>query len=295
MTLARVAAAIVALAATPLAAQQPVFRSSVDSVVVDVSVRQGGQTVANLAAADFAVTDNGVTQTLADVSHEALPVDVTLIVDVSGSMKGPRYASLARAIDEVSAHLRPIDRATLVTFNQHIREAGALTAGLKASELLGLDPSQGATSLYDAIVSALITPLEVNRRHMAIVFTDGLDVSSLLDADDALDVAARSGVTVFSVSLSDRSLTGNASVDDVFRTLAETTGGAFTSISRNDDLSTSFLRALEEFGTSYVLRYTATGSPRQGWHEIAVRVTRAGHYEVRARKGYFGTAASQER
>jgi hypothetical protein len=57
----------------------------------------------------------------------------------------------------------------------------------------------------------------------------------------------------------------------------------------HDGLPRAFLRALDDFRSSYVLRYSPHGVAAGGWHEIAVRVTRPGRgYVVRARKGYVG-------
>jgi VWFA-related protein len=282
------------LIASTVAAQQPVFRASTDLVVVDISVRQSGNAVTNLTAADFALTDNGVPQTIVDVSREALPIDVNLIVDTSGSMEGGRYAALVRALDAVQAQLRADDRARVITFNQQIRDAGLLMKGRNTSEVLGT--TSGSTSLYDALVAGLVVPLEPNRRRMAIVFTDGVDGTSLLGPDEMIDAATRSGVTVFCIVFPDNTLTTtpmgtfvlSAAGEVVLQRLSATTGGAFTSVERNDELSTSFVHALEEFRTSYVLRYNATGTPAAGWHELAVRITKPGRYDVRARKGYFG-------
>src|SRR5262245_57951174 len=106
-----------ALSGVLLHAQQPVFRSSVDSVVVDVAVLSDGRPVVDLTASDFAIEDNGVAQVVADLSRETLPIDVTFVIDVSGSVAGPMLAALARAIDGVQKRLRPDDRARLVTFN----------------------------------------------------------------------------------------------------------------------------------------------------------------------------------
>ena len=37
-----------------------------------------------------------------------------------------------------------------------------------------------------------------------------------------------------------------------------------------------------------MLRYTPTGVRAGGWHEIVVKITRPGSYDVRARRGYEG-------
>jgi hypothetical protein len=54
-------------------------------------------------------------------------------------------------------------------------------------------------------------------------------------------------------------------------------------------LDAPFIKALDDFRTSYVVNYQLAGVPRPGWHEVMVRVTRPGtKYTVRARNGYVG-------
>src|SRR5687768_17731231 len=78
----------VAAAGVLAAEQQPVFRSAADAVTVNVSVRRSNRPVTDLRARDFVVRDNGVTQTVAALVYEKLPVDVTVLLDVSGSVAG---------------------------------------------------------------------------------------------------------------------------------------------------------------------------------------------------------------
>src|SRR5688572_2603389 len=49
-------------------------------------------------------------------------------------------------------------------------------------------------------------------------------------------------------------------------------------------LDAPFIKALDDFRTSYVLNYQLAGVPRPGWHEVTVRVKRPGNkYTVRTR------------
>jgi hypothetical protein len=57
-------------------------------------------------------------------------------------------------------------------------------------------------------------------------------------------------------------------------------------IRRHDDVGASFLRAVEDFRSSYVLRYAYEGPPLRGWHELSVRVLTSTGLDVRARNGY---------
>src|SRR5687767_13348336 len=60
------------------AEQRPTFRASADAVRIDVSVRRNGRPVSGLRANDFDVRDNGVAQTVTDLSFEAGAIDVSV-------------------------------------------------------------------------------------------------------------------------------------------------------------------------------------------------------------------------
>jgi len=87
-----VAAAAFALAiasiAPPILAQTQVFRATTAQVSVSASVKKGNNVVANLAAKDFALTDNGVAQTITAISMDSVPIDVTLFLDPRGGPLG---------------------------------------------------------------------------------------------------------------------------------------------------------------------------------------------------------------
>jgi VWFA-related protein len=269
-------------------AQQPNFNASVDAVVVDVAVTRAGKPVADLTARDFRLTDNGVVQTVSDVSRETLPVDVTVVADISGSREGPLLDSFRRGFHAVRQRLRPDDRAELILFDPRIQVVPDLERSHVVVTVEARNAGGGSTALLDALAAALIRPAVPARRRMAIVFTSGQDAGSFLDEPDLLEVAARSGVAVFAVTVTDgTSLVPQRPANPAFLgELTGSTGGAFVALQRDQDLGTSFVQALDEFRTSYVLRYMPT-APAPGWHVLGVSVARPGPYEVRARKGYF--------
>jgi Ca-activated chloride channel family protein len=270
----------------PLGGQRPTFRASIDTVSVDVSVEQRGHPLTNLTADDFEVRDNGVVQQIGTISREALPIDVTFVADLSGSVRGPTLRELTRAIDVIGEKLGSDDRSTLITFNHRIREVGPFPSTPRSfAELIGTPAGQ--TSLLDALVVSLVAPSDPERRRMAILFTDGLDTSSFEDGPTVVDVARRADAAVFTVALLEGDDAGDRPPDDrLFQTLAEATGGAVAVLRHGADLSASFEDAFEQFRTSYVLRYTYDGTPAPGWHALDVRVKRRGQFEVRARQGY---------
>ena len=105
---------------------QQLFRSGVDAVVIPASVRNGNKPVTGLTAADFELRDNGVVQELQNVSAEKIPIDVTLLLDLSSSVDGPMLRRLKAAVDDTASLLRSDDRIRLVAVSQVLREVFSL-------------------------------------------------------------------------------------------------------------------------------------------------------------------------
>ena len=78
----------------------PLFRSRATAVSLDVSVRRRNRPVNGLSAADFEVTDNGVTQTVEQAFNNVAPIDV-----------GVRVPSAARLDHARTGDFQCIERA----------------------------------------------------------------------------------------------------------------------------------------------------------------------------------------
>jgi len=72
---------------------------------------------------------------------------------------------------------------------------------------------------------------------------------------------------------------------DALREVATRTGGQVHWLWQD---AVVFERVLDEFRSSYLLRYTPEGVERSGWHELEVKIARPGSFDVRARRGYEG-------
>lgn len=268
---------------TWLGAQEAVFRQHTDVVRVDVSVREGTRVVADLSAGDFELRDRGAVQAIEDVTFESVPIETTLVVDVSGSVDGPLLAAITRAVDGVRARLRPTDSVTLVRFNQRFAE----TAVTSKTDLRAFFAAPaGQTSLLDALIASLIRPRDPLKRQLTILMTDGADTLSFLDEASVQAIVARADSAVFVVAVTD-GVVSALPHRGLFTAISSATGGRFAVLGRRGELDKAFVQALDDFRQSYVLRYTVKGESPPGWHDVDVRVLRPGRYEVRARRGYF--------
>jgi VWFA-related protein len=265
------------------ARQTPAFSASADVVTVGVSVRRGGRPVRDLRLGDFTLTDNGVPQSLASISYERLPIDLTVVLDVSGSVTGPVLEQLRRAIDDVRRSLQPRDRLRLVTLSTQVRRlvdfdapAGAIDAAFAA-----VVPG-GGSAVLDALAVALASGGTPDRRQLIILFTDGRDSSSISTPDTLLAVARGTSPTVNVVLATPARVPS----DRIYTEIAAETGGTVVSLLPTDNLGDSLRGALDQFRASYVLAYIPTGVERVGAHTIDVRVNQPG-LDVRARRGYL--------
>lgn len=271
------------------APQQALFQGRVDLVPVYASVRAGGGLVRGLTSKDFALLDNDVPQAIDDLSSERVPIDVTLLVDTSSSV----IRSLDVFRDDViriAKLLQPDEQMRLVTFDSRVRQIAAMqpAGGQLPVDAIRLGDD---TSLNDGLLFALARARRPDRRHMVFVFTDGRDTASVLDSGGLLAIASRADALLH-VALVRSNDAPDAMVETHLRLLAEAaerTGGAlYPPSTRDSGLVPAFERAIESFRSSYVLYFSPTGVPREGWHTLKVTVQRAGEFDVRARQGYFG-------
>lgn len=270
---------------------QPTFRAVAESVLLPVAVTQNGRPVRDLVAADFEVLDNGVPQRVDVAALEALPLDVTVLTDISGSITAEAQRRFDADLQAVAASLPQADRLRVIGFGHHVVElsewAPAGTPERRASA-----PGGSGTSLYDALAAALLTPGAHGRPHLVVGFTDGRDTTSLLGVDDVAALAEHTLATLFvSIVRTQEPFrpamvpwTGTLDLRRL-RTVVGRTGGEVLAQNDADARAQVFQRILTQYRTMYLLRFTPTGVERGGWHTLTVRVP-AHEYRVTARPGY---------
>jgi tetratricopeptide (TPR) repeat protein len=190
------AAAVVVVGSARGRAQQnrPVFQSTTDLVTVDVSVRSSGTPVAGLKPEDFVVLDNGVPQHVDSLDTEAVPVEVTLIVDTNHEVYDSNE-NVNRQARSIAARLRPDDELRVLRLDTYVTEVLPMRRAASQPPLEPL-PVGHLASAYDAIAAALMWRVPLNRRHLVIAITNGLDTASTLDMAALRDIAGRSGATL---------------------------------------------------------------------------------------------------
>jgi len=160
----------VALAATTTsgAAIGQVFSARVASVRADVLVTDGREVILGLGPQDFEILDNGVPQKVDLLTFGTLPLNITLALDMSGSIKGDRLEQLRDAARAVVDGLESDDQIAVITFSRDVSLRTRMT-GDRALALAALQrPSEGGdTSLVDATQGALVASESSSGRPLA--------------------------------------------------------------------------------------------------------------------------------
>ena len=272
------------------ASERPMFRSSVTGVSVSVSVLQNNVPVSGLTAADFDLLDNGVVQKISAISVETQPIDVTLLLDLSGSVEGARLERLKLGVVETSRLLNPADRLRLIAVQHQLRQIFGFQSAGTTPNLTGLS-ARGGTALVDGLTAGMMRPADPDRRQLIVAYTDGVDTLSILSPSVARDVAGFADAlvhVVVPVAGNQKSGASTAFAASFLSDLARRTGGQLFWVDLGAPIATTFKRAIDDFRTSYVLRYLPTGVKNEGWHDLTVTV-KSGAYEIKARKGYSGS------
>jgi VWFA-related protein len=273
---------IVILAVVIAIGLQPTFSTRVEGVRVDVLVTDNSRRpMRGLTAADFLVRDNGIIQEVDLVSFGEISLNVALAFDLSESVNGARIQQLSSASQALTVELQPGDQSSLVIFNHVVSLPCPLSTHRTCiRDALTAAKPEGETALVDGVFTGMMVGESDVGRSLLMVFSDGLDTASFLNAERVLDLGRRSDVVVYPV-------TSKGARPDFLEDLASLTGGRLHEVDAQSDLSATFRSILEEFRFRYLVTYTPRGVPRGGWHKLDVRVNRPGA-SVKARPGYQG-------
>lgn len=275
--------------ASPAARQ--VFKSGVDLVIVQATVKdRDGRLVTGLGIDDFRIYEDGIEQRVLQFTGERVPVSLGIAVDVSDSMFGVRIADARRAIDRfVLSLLDENDEAFLLVFNHMALVRAPWTRpprGL-AGRLDGVKPF-GGTAIYDALIKAV--PMFDKRRHERcglLVISDGADTASDAHLQDALRRINYSDAFVYAIAIdapSGPAINNRFSPDSLSEITSQS--GGYTEVIRDSaELGAATERIASELNHQYTLAYAPSRQPDGQYHTIRVR-TRNDQYVVRSRRGF---------
>jgi Ca-activated chloride channel homolog len=269
--------------------------------------------VANLNSENFRVFDDEAPQEIRFFNRQTnLPLRVGLLLDTSNSIRDRLKFEQQAAIDFLyNVIRRDKDQAFLMTIDDEPEMVQGFTDDLdKLRDVILKQRAGGGTALYDAIYQGcgelLKLPPAVGNdtdlRRVMVVISDGDDNLSRHSRGEALDIAQRAGIVIYTISTStnwilpDQEAHGDVSNrkylkdegDKVLQQFSDESGGRAFFPYRVDDLAQAFAYIGDELRLQYSLAYVPMRAPDGKFHKIRIEVNAKG-LQVRARRGYYAT------
>ncbi len=263
------------------------------SILFTVSDKRG-RFVTNLTKDDFEIIENKRRQTVLEFTAESdLPLRLGLLIDTSNSIRDRFRFEQEAAIEFLNSLLRPRqDRAMIVSFDTAAQMVSDLTDDHEKliKSIRDLRPG-GGTAMYDAIYNTCRDRLMQDQprhkfRRAIVVLSDGDDNQSRYTRDQALEMAQKADVVVYTVSTNvTRAPTDG---DKVLKYFAAETGGIALFPFKVEDLSQSFENISNELRSQYNILYRPEPLTADGlYHPFELKVKGRKDLIVRARKGYY--------
>jgi Ca-activated chloride channel homolog len=264
------------------------------NVVFTVTDRHG-RYVKDLKRDDFKVIDdNKPAAEIRSFSRQTnLPLEVGLLVDASNSVRDRFKFEQESAVEFLNETIRPkYDKAFVVGFDvtpevtqDFTDNTEALSIGVRA-----LRPG-GGTAMYDALYFAcrdklLKTQHNTAMRRAIVLLTDGEDNQSHVSREEAIDMAQRAEVIVYTISTNISGSPGHG--DKVLERISEATGGRAFFPFQLTDVANAFAQIQDELRSQYALSYKPADLMADGrYHTIEIMAQNHKGLRVRSRHGYF--------
>ena len=249
--------------------------------------------VKDLSKTDFKVVDDEhpVEEIRSFRRETDLPLQVGLLIDASNSIRERFKFEQESAIEFLNDTIRPrYDQAFVVGFDvapeltqDFTDNSEKLSRGIRA-----LQPGN-ATAMYDALYYScrdklLKSPQSSSVRRAIILVSDGDDNASHVTREEAIEMALRANVIVYTISTN---FPSGGTGDKVLQRIAEATGGRAFEPFQLQQVADAFAQIQDDLRSQYQLSYKPENFAHDGrFRTIEISALRKG-LKVRSRNGYY--------
>ena len=268
-----------------------------------------GKKLPSLKKEDFVVYEDNVMQEVSYFEPVTAPLNVVLLLDLSGSTEH-KIKVMKKAAQRFVDSLKPSDRIAVAGFTRRFFIISSFTTDhrLLKDRIGDIKNRHSGTAYYDAMWSTLDLLAEANATRKAIVvLTDGVD-NSLDHPDDSefnprhsfAEILARveeADATIYPIYLDteyeilgSRGRDGHeayATARSQLQALADQTGAVMFKAERAEDLEGVYQQVASELHSLYSLAYAPRLVRTDGkWRRIGIAVSLPGA-RVRTKRGYY--------
>jgi Ca-activated chloride channel family protein len=272
-------------------------RVETNLVIIPASVVDfRGRAITDLKVDDFELKVDGEVKAIGDLSRAETPVNVALLFDNSASLSAAREFEKQAAVRFFQSVVRPIDRAAVYSISTMPTLSQGLTNDVPrlVRTIQNFGKPDGATALFDALSQAADYMRPIPGRKVLVLVSDGTDTVSDASFEDAVNRALLAECQVYVVQtrqVEDPNLHDTVSEQRMYK-LTEQTGGAVFIPQSIEELDAVFTQISLDLSQQYLLSYTPQDERRDKFFRfISLRVKTRQNLRVRARKGFYPTAA----
>ncbi|HKO99767.1 MAG TPA: VWA domain-containing protein [Pyrinomonadaceae bacterium] len=285
--------------------------------------------VSNMKKEDIRILEDGQPQDIFTFQQNVdLPLSIAILIDTSQSEERtlPDEKAAARAFLEAVMRVNQ-DEAAIVSFTGEVTLEQGFTGNLdrlrRAIDRVEFIPPSGyigggvvvggtppisdtnqilagSTALWDAVWATsneLLSDSADNTRRAIILLTDGVDTTSQVKMQDAIERAQKADALIYAIGIGDSYQGG---VDNgSLKKIAERTGGRAYFPSSETELRVAFAQIQRELREQYLVAYSPSNKARDGsYRRIQIEVVnpelRGQKLKLNYRPGYFAKTASGE-
>jgi Ca-activated chloride channel homolog len=298
--------------------------------VLFTAVDKSRRFITSLKQEDIRVLEDGVEQKVFTFQRETdRPLSLAILIDVSASQERtlPEEKSAAqRFVDTVIRQAK--DEVAVLTFTGDATLEQGLTGSaarvrraidrveftppsgyIGGGVLVGTPPISGdnqaragSTAIWDAV---WVTSREVlsessdKTRRAIILLSDGVDTSSRLKLQEAVDSALKADAIIYAVGIGD-SFSFEGVDEGSLRKISERTGGRAYFPRNEDDLRSAFAQIQEDLRSQYLMAYSPSNKTKDGsFRKVVIEVVnpdlKKQQLRLTYRQGYFARSAVDAR
>lgn len=295
--------------------------------VLFTAIDKNKRFITTLTQGDIRVTEDGVPQEVFTFQRETdRPLSLAILIDTSASQERtlPEEKTAARSF--VDAVIRPgKDEVAVVSFTgdstleqgltgnasrvrsaidriEFVPPSGYMGGGVMipgTPPISGTNQTlAGSTAIWDAVwvtSKEVLSDTSDKTRRAIILLTDGVDTSSQLKMNDAIDRTVKADAVVYAIGIGDSFIDGVEEAS--LRKLSERTGGRAYFPKDETDLRAAFAQIQQELRSQYLVAYSPTNKKKDGsYRQVKIDVVnpelRKQNLRLTYRQGYFSKTAT---
>jgi Ca-activated chloride channel homolog len=264
-----------------------VIRVQVRLVEVYASVYDhSGQYVQGLSRDSFQVFEDGKLQQITNFEADSGKLSCAILLDTTGSMSEalPRVKnSIMKLIDVLENE----DAVAIYTFDQRLVVRQDFTTDKAAAKRAVLRTrAEGQTALFDALSEVAQEISKRPGKKALVVFSDGDDNASALNANAAVTRAKKAGIPLYAIA--EGEATRSKELRKLLEDLSKRTGGTSYEVKKPADIDQVFQKIALDLQHLYMLAYRPQAGAEAGkWRKIEVSLRGQKDYRIRSKEGYF--------